>query len=134
LDRITGALSVSKCFGKSAAEDINPMRDVSLTGVVIPDEYHRFITRGTRYVIHMDQQELMVQHPICFDSILNRLSSYFASQLPISKQILDQVVAEYAIGSIKRFLSGELHYIREDRRQQKHSTKEEPFSHFDLTP
>jgi hypothetical protein len=52
LNGITRPFAVAERFGKSSAEDINPMRNLAFAGVVIANENHCFIVWGTRDVFH----------------------------------------------------------------------------------
>src|SRR5215475_6048786 len=54
LDAIAVTRAIAKRFGKPSAKDIDPVRNVTLAGVVIADEDHSFVTWRRGDVLHMD--------------------------------------------------------------------------------
>src|SRR5512137_3058135 len=62
-ESISIALARTERLGKMPAEDIYPMDDVMLSGVIVANEDHRLIFRRNRHVVIVQPQKLVVQRP-----------------------------------------------------------------------
>src|SRR5690349_8027214 len=59
-NRVPFPLPVPEGLGHPATEDVDPVRDISLTGVVISDVRDRLVL----VTLHLHPQELVPQHPL----------------------------------------------------------------------
>ena len=102
LDAISCASAIAECFGNPSAKDINPVREVTLAGIIIADENHRLVVWRRGEVLHVNAQELVLQDPFCLHGIFSGLAANFARELPFAHQMIQQFVVENAIPPIQR--------------------------------
>ena len=105
LDGIAGTRPVTERLRKPSAELLQPMHDVAVAGVIVSDEHHRLVRGGDCCVLHMDQQKLVVQNPLCPYAIFNCPAPDLAGQFPVPDQLFEQVIAEDPVWAIEWILT-----------------------------
>jgi len=71
LYRVARTRAEAKRLGPASAKDIDPVRDVSLARIVVPNEDARFVLRRIRRVRHMHFQKLVLQRPFNLYMVFN---------------------------------------------------------------
>ena len=88
---ISIARAVSECFREASTEYVDPVDDVSLAGVVVSDEYHRFVTTwrsGTRSILVVQQEKLVVQDPFTMCGAACCATTHCSLDAPLACQMI----------------------------------------------
>ncbi len=103
--------------------------DVLLVDVGIADQDEGFIGRRVRDILHMDLQELVVEHPLGLDRVLHLCTTDLAGELPLPDQVLDEFVPEDPLRPVRRVVRLQAPQGRQEQNTGQKVTSKKPPTH-----